>query len=383
MILSFFHDHKFMEHEGCVYTTGTLSKEIWDRYLVANVNKINVCARVTPFSSTDKGAVSSHEKVSFIFSPDLSNIQSLFLNKGVEALKKVVAQSDIVLVRLPSEIGLHAAKEAIRNKKILICEVVGCPKDALGGLGSIKAKLYANLAMLRMKKIVKNSDATIYVTDSILQKKYPCLTNTTNISNVEISNIVNSSIVLKRLERFHKRKSSNSLKIGLIGSVKNKIKGVDLAIRAMVSNLGALHVIGSGEPGEFINLAKSLNVPFFFDGFYSSSDDVFSWLDDVDIYIQPSLQEGLPRATIEAMSRGCPVISSDAGGLTELTRPGFVHKKGDYKKLSKDISRFIEMDQEGIKIMIEHSLNTAQKYLISDLSNRRANFLINIISSKL
>ena len=38
----------------------------------------------------------------------------------------------------------------------------------------------------------------------------------------------------------------------------------------------------------------------------------------MDIYIQPSLTEGLPRALIEAMSRGLPCLASRAGGIPEL-----------------------------------------------------------------
>lgn len=47
-------------------------------------------------------------------------------------------------------------------------------------------------------------------------------------------------------------------------------------------------------------------------------NDVFSWFDDLDIYIHPSKQEGLCRAIIEAMSRACPIIAADAGGHEQI-----------------------------------------------------------------
>ena len=51
--------------------------------------------------------------------------------------------------------------------------------------------------------------------------------------------------------------------------------------------------------------AKKMNVSNFiqFDGTLPSGQKVYDWLDEVDIYLQPSFQEGLPRALIEAMSR--------------------------------------------------------------------------------
>ena len=45
---------------------------------------------------------------------------------------------------------------------------------------------------------------------------------------------------------------------------------------------------------------------------------IFDWLDSIDIYVQPSRQEGLPRALIEAMSRGLPAFGARTGGIPEL-----------------------------------------------------------------
>lgn len=58
-------------------------------------------------------------------------------------------------------------------------------------------------------------------------------------------------------------------------------------------------------------------------------DKIFEWLDTIDIYIQPSYQEGLCRSVVEAMSRACPVICSDACGERELANEKFIFKRGD------------------------------------------------------
>ena len=41
-----------------------------------------------------------------------------------------------------------------------------------------------------------------------------------------------------------------------------------------------------------------------------------------DVYLQPSLWDGMPNALLEAMSAGCAVIGSDAGGIPELITDG-------------------------------------------------------------
>jgi glycosyltransferase involved in cell wall biosynthesis len=41
-----------------------------------------------------------------------------------------------------------------------------------------------------------------------------------------------------------------------------------------------------------------------------------------DVYLQPSLWDGMPNALLEAMAAGCGSISSDAGGIPEVVTPG-------------------------------------------------------------
>ena len=55
-----------------------------------------------------------------------------------------------------------------------------------------------------------------------------------------------------------------------------------------------------------------------FAGQVPAGRDVYRFLDGLDLYVQPSRTEGLPRALIEAMARGCPAIASAVGGIPEL-----------------------------------------------------------------
>ena len=58
----------------------------------------------------------------------------------------------------------------------------------------------------------------------------------------------------------------------------------------------------------------------------------------MDIYIQPSYTEGLPRALIEAMSVGLPCIGSSVGGIPELLKENFLVPPKDEVELAKKIS---------------------------------------------
>ncbi len=66
-----------------------------------------------------------------------------------------------------------------------------------------------------------------------------------------------------------------------------------------------------------------------FDGTLPTQPQVLDWLGAVDVYLQPSLQEGLPRALIEAMSQGCPALGAAAGGIVELLPAAELVTPGD------------------------------------------------------
>jgi glycosyltransferase involved in cell wall biosynthesis len=64
-----------------------------------------------------------------------------------------------------------------------------------------------------------------------------------------------------------------------------------------------------------LNLADEVR----FCGFVSDAPD---FLSQIDIFILPSLYEGLGVAALEAMAAGKPVIASRVGGLPELVADG-------------------------------------------------------------
>jgi glycosyltransferase involved in cell wall biosynthesis len=67
-----------------------------------------------------------------------------------------------------------------------------------------------------------------------------------------------------------------------------------------------------------------------------ASGQVAAYMQAADAYVQPSRQEGLSNATMEAMACGLPVISTDAGGQGEVVTDqatGWLIPGGDYRAL--------------------------------------------------
>jgi len=114
----------------------------------------------------------------------------------------------------------------------------------------------------------------------------------------------------------------------LIGCVANvrKIKGIPYLIKAadlLPDNLPVYFLLtGLGMDSSLmknlISRSKYRN-NFRIKGY---SSDVLSYTAACDIYVQPSLTEGLGRSVIEAMCLGKPVIASGTGGVEELIDEG-------------------------------------------------------------
>ncbi|MDD2523057.1 MAG: glycosyltransferase family 4 protein [Anaerolineaceae bacterium] len=64
------------------------------------------------------------------------------------------------------------------------------------------------------------------------------------------------------------------------------------------------------------------------------------WLEQMDLFVLPSLIEGLPTVIIESMARGVPVIASDIPGNNELVTDGdtgWLFKSGSVEELTESI----------------------------------------------
>src|SRR5699024_4129738 len=104
-----------------------------------------------------------------------------------------------------------------------------------------------------------------------------------------------------------------------------------------------------------------------------SGKAVNEWIDHLDLYIQPSRTEGLPRGLIEAMNRGCPAIGSRAGGIPELLETTVIHEPGDYKKLAFLIE-FLIKNQKFYQKQSQRNIEQAKNYTSLYLKEKRYNF---------
>jgi glycosyltransferase involved in cell wall biosynthesis len=298
----------------------------------------------------------------------------------------LILKYDVVIARLPSEYGLMAVELANKLNKKLVVEVVGCAWDSLWNYGNLKAKMYAPILTYRMKKAVKNADFISYVSQEFLQSRYSGSEKaiTVSVSNVEIP-LLNEDILKKRLEKIELK--NEKIVFGLIGSFKTKYKGIHDAIPVLgklskkYPNL-EFRILGSGNPDEYIEMAKQYNIEdkVFFDGVLPSGEAVFKWIDNIDVYIHPSYQEGVPRALIEAMSRGCPSIASTAGGIPELLDKNLTFNPSDKNKFYEILEKNIFSIEWRIE-QARRNFEKSKEYQKDILDKRRFDFFEKVKNS--
>jgi glycosyltransferase involved in cell wall biosynthesis len=259
---------------------------------------------------------------------------------------KLVDSADILVVRLPSTIGSVAVLYAKKINKPYIIEVVACPWDALSN-HSFLGKLYAPFSKNKLKRLVADAPYVVYVTKYFLQNRYPNNGQSTNISNVVLRNFPSQN---QKEAYYSNLDIKKKIILTTLGVVNLEYKGQKYVLMAMAALIKEgydvyYNIIGGGENIKLVDLTRELGLVDVV-RFAGKLDhkEVFDALERTDLYIQPSETEGLPRALVEAMSRGCACIGSDAGGIPELLDENAIFKSKDVTDLKAKIKNILTVD---------------------------------------
>lgn len=378
----FVHSARFVRTpEGGVYSNGQFAYEGWLPYL-NRFDELTVVGRVADCAEVPaKWNLSSGPRVRFAGTPDDHGKPLMQLN--TKAARRVIAREvslcDAVIVR-QSALGWLAAREAERIGKPWAVEVVSDAWNAYWNYGSLPGKLYAPVAWWGSRYWIGRADFAIYVTREYLQKKYPNNRFASGASDVKIAAVPSAVLERKTARIRNVRPEGTPLTIGLIGSLFNRYKGLDVALRALrrLSERGTtihLRVLGDGHLDRWRGEAEQLGVAHLLhlDGALPSGEPVLRWLDALDLYIQPSFQEGLPRSLVEAMSRGLPALGSICGGIPELLPAGCLHRPGDDKTLAEQLQRMVHDPARQLE-QAKRNFNEARSYYSEAIDARRDAF---------
>lgn len=382
MNLLFCHDAKLLKFGKKYYTNGGLTASYLNKYL-KYFDHLTVFTRKVEVTQIDKTkyAICNSSDIEFQCSTN-SNILWLLTKKNRDSLKKEIMKSDFIIARLHSVNGFLAVYYAKKNAKKILIEQVGCPFDSLWNYGGFSGKILAPIFFFANKRAVRKADYIIYVSEVFLQGRYPSNAKSIACSDVNLEEI-DQSVLEQRLNKINT--NHRILKLGMIGSLNVNFKGHEQAIRALPLikksfECVELHILGSGEKNKWQKLASSLGVNnnVFFDGTLPSGKAVYDWMDSLDIYLIPSLQEGMPRALIEAMSRALPAIGNDVGGIPELISSEYIVQKRNYKCLAKKVTLLAKNKNE-MKKQVTANFKRALDFDKSSLESKKNKFYRGIL----
>ena len=377
--LIFCYDGPLKKTKDLQYYNIVLTNELFERYEVI-ANDIEIAVRteeITEDNIQNKSSKINKEKYKVIECPNILSLKGLIVNRNEckKILRKEIEASDYVIARLPSMRGNMSINLAKKLNKPYLIEMVGCPWDAFWNY-SLKGKLFAPIMTYMTRKRVKNAPYVLYVTKEFLQKRYPTKGKNINCSNVILNNLNKENLKIRK-EKIYNDKEESVKIIATTAAVDVRYKGQEYVIKAIkkLKDQGKIFqywLIGGGDNSYLKNLAEKYEIENQVEFLGSlPHEKVFEKLKNVDIYIQPSKQEGLPRALIEAMSIGCLCIGAKTGGIPELLDKNYVVRKGN---VSDIVNKLKNIETKELLQQAEVNIKKSNEYDAEVLKKRRNNF---------
>lgn len=334
---------------------------------------IVLCARYATLDGDLKGLNDISDIVCSVV--EIGSLFSMLLGKCNKKMQNAMKDCDLVVGRCPS-ISAYKAFDIAKKLKIpYFAESMGCAWDAYFNHG-VQGKIVAPYMFFKMKKVVKKADYALYVTSEFLQKRYPCKNESVSASNVLIS-ALDEKALENRIEKLKSDAGSKEITLMTTAAVNVRYKGQQYVINAIpkLNQLGfkvRYVLIGEGDDSYLRTLANSLGVSsqVEFKG-RLPLEEVFTLLDEADLYIQPSLQEGLPRSVIEAMSRACACAGAKTAGIPELIEKRFVVRRKSVKDIVNVVKEYSNLTIEEKIEIAKRNFNEAGKYEANILDERR------------
>ena len=282
---------------------------------------------------------------------------------------------DLIIGYVPCYNAEYALQYAQKSGKRTLAYVVACTWDALWN-HSIGGKIYAPIAYLRLKEVISKSDYALYVTSEFLQKRYPCKGLTCGVSDVVIPNL-DDKILQDRLCHI-KTHDFKEISLCTVAGLNVRYKGQQYVIKA-ISQLKKrgdcrfhYYLYGEGDSSYLKGVCKKYKVE---DQVHIVGrvlhKDIFEKLQKHDVYIQPSLQEGLPRSVVEAMSMGMLCIGAATGGIPELIDSRWITRR---KSVSDIVENLYAINKDILTEQCISNYHKAIRFTAFELDKKRTEF---------
>lgn len=370
----FVHDFSFKIRKENLYTAVGLPVVYFDRFFDADFDSVDILSRYNNYDENiDTGFVKINNPNIKILKGFSKNYLYLFNPFNIHKINKLIRQYDLIVCSTPSIIGSWVLLINLFQKKKYSVEVAGdYDMFSTKKFGFIITYFLKNL----MPKFIKNASGATFVTND-LSRRFPN-NNSLVASNVNIKKVFYKESVTQAL------KFKETIEIGYIGAL-TKRKGISILIefanKLVEMNIRnfQINLIGGHSDDDWKEKVSELKIDkyFVFHGILDSKN-VDLLLKRLDLYIQPSFSEGLPRATIEAMSNGLPVIATTLPGFKELLEDDYLFEHQDINKML-DIFNSLINSIGNYNLQSKRNSDFAKNFLYDVLHEKRKTFYNNLL----
>lgn len=384
MKLTLLYDHRFYrDGDGVVFSTSNYNYELFRERYLRVFDEVAVLARVSTAQPPRprNGSATEGPGVSVVDMGSWSGLRTL-ASSAPTVVRRMAPYTDgsrAVICIVPGRLSWLAARLHLRRPGRRPVpygvEMIGDPGEQFApgahdhGLRPALRQVWPR----QMARVVGDAAAVAYVSEETLRPRFPPGPGAfvTHYSSIDLPE---SAVVAAP----RPAPAGAPLEIAFIGSLEGLHKGPDVLLDACARCVAAgidlrLTVVGSGSSrGELEELATRLAIAdrVRFEGQLPAGEPIRAVLDRADLFVLPSLTEGLPRVVIEAMARGLPVLASDVGGIVELLPAEDRFPPRDPAALARALQTLAADPQRSARMSVRN-LARSRDYLAPLLQERR------------
>jgi len=318
-------------------------------------------------TALDFGGVEKHMEV-IASSLDKSSFEHIFVAIGAggateEKLKALGAR--VYCLNLPTKIpsisSISALFSFFREHKPWVVHAHGAEANFHGLIAAWLARVpvrigeeigmpsHGKVAKLVFKFVHFSADRVIGVADSVVK----WLVDNGEVEAEKAVRIYNP-VILPRL-RIDSERPSGPFKLSFVGRLE-PVKNPEGLVRAIyaLKNDGVdveLLVVGTGSQHDhLLKLVSDLGIQDSVH-FFGFQTDPHSYIRASDLFIQPSLSEGLSLALVEAMGCGVPAIATPVGGSPEVishNNTGWLLEDSSVESIVSSIKHAISLGRDNL-----------------------------------
>lgn len=267
----------------------------------------------------------------------------------VVMLARVGTRDSVFVGRMPEPMSILLYLRARSLNARFVTLLVSEPQQLGESLrpGRWSGRLIGRWLAAMTRSSVLYSTAVVYVTERVLQQKYPARDGATTLSR---SNVIIPPDFIATTSRNHTSDRDASLLLVSVGALGGSTKGFDILCRAVAElrsrGIGVRLVVAGGgaQLTRAQKFAEELGIGSDVDfvGHLETREEMMRLLDSASLFVSASRAEGLSRAMLEAMSRALPVVATRVGGTEEVLDDRYLVPPGDFRELARRIESLSE-----------------------------------------